>query len=67
MNKIQKVKIKQGTRQMLAEQFDVSLVMVSQALNGKSNSRLANRIREAAVELGGDPIYSEINKTDKGE
>ena len=58
MQQINKVKIKTGTRQTLADTFNVSVTSISLALNGVTNSELAKKIRKAAVELGGDPIYS---------
>jgi hypothetical protein len=57
-----RVKIKIGTRQQLADMFNTSTVTVSMALSGYNNSALAHKIREAAVRLGGDPIYSMNNE-----
>jgi DNA-binding LacI/PurR family transcriptional regulator len=37
--------------------FVVNRKTVSFAINGKSNTDLAKKIRKAAVEMGGDPIY----------
>jgi DNA-binding LacI/PurR family transcriptional regulator len=37
--------------------FVVNRKTVSFAINGKSNADLAKKIRKAAVEMGGDPIY----------
>jgi hypothetical protein len=54
---INKVKIRMGTRQQLADMFNTSTVNVSMALSGKNNSKLAQEIRKEAVKLGGDPIY----------
>jgi DeoR/GlpR family transcriptional regulator of sugar metabolism len=42
---------------VLAKRFGVTTQTVRNALRGISNSELAQRIREAAVELGGDAIY----------
>ena len=58
MRQINKVKLKSGTRQKLADTFGVSVTSVSLSVNGVVNSELAKKIRKAAVELGGDPIYS---------
>ncbi len=58
MKEINKVKIKTGTRQQIADMFNVSVTTVSLALNGVTNSKLAKEIRKVAVELGGDPIMN---------
>jgi predicted XRE-type DNA-binding protein len=60
MNKINKVKIKTGTRKQIAETFKVSVTTVSLAVNGVTKSYLADKIKIYAVALGGDPIYKEI-------
>lgn len=54
---IKKVNIKYGTREKLSKMFGVHVVTVSLALSGTQNSKTANKIRKAAVEMGGDPIY----------
>lgn len=56
--KIKKVKAKHGTGSQLARLFCVTTKTVSEALNGKSNTELAKKIRKAAIEMGGDPIYN---------
>ncbi|MDR0606556.1 MAG: hypothetical protein LBG80_19980 [Bacteroidales bacterium] len=58
VKRINKVKIKRGTSRELARLFKVSTVTVSLAVNGVNNSELAQKIRKAAVEMGGDAIYS---------
>lgn len=58
--KINKVKIKVGTRQKLADTFSVSVTTVSLAVGGVTQSKLADKIRLAAVEAGGDPIYKNV-------
>jgi hypothetical protein len=57
VNSINKVKLKRGTGKALARMFSVSETTVSLAASGINNSELAQRIRKAAVELGGDAIY----------
>jgi DeoR/GlpR family transcriptional regulator of sugar metabolism len=42
---------------ILSKQFGITTQTVRNALRGISNSELAQRIRNAAVELGGDAIY----------
>ena len=54
---IKKVKVKYGTSERLALMFRVTTRSVSNALNGKSNTEKAQKIRMAAINLGGDPIY----------
>lgn len=54
---IKQVLSKRGTGKELAKMFKVSEVTVTNALRGKSNSPLAARIRKAAVNKGGTPIY----------
>lgn len=56
--KIKKVKLKHGTGCELANLFHIHKKTVSVAVNGKSDTELAKKIRKAAVELGGDPIYN---------
>lgn len=46
-----------GTGRKLSRTFGVSVVTISSALNGRTNSTLAHKIRKAAVDCGGDPIY----------
>ena len=62
MNKINKVRIKVGTRKQIAKDFGVSVTTVSLAASGITQSKLANNIRQRAVSLGGDPIYESINQ-----
>jgi transcriptional regulator with XRE-family HTH domain len=57
MEQVRKVNPKQGTSLQLSKIFGVSKVTVSKALNGRNNSDLARRIRQAAIIKGGDPIY----------
>lgn len=56
--KIKKVKAKHGTCSQLAQLFCINKKTVSFALNGRSNTELANKIRIAAVKMGGDPIFN---------
>jgi hypothetical protein len=60
--KINKVKMKVGTRQKIADIFNVSVTTVSLAASGVTQSELADKIRIAAVEAGGDPIYEKLNQ-----
>jgi hypothetical protein len=62
MVQVKKVNPKYGTGGELRKRFKVSGVSISKALNGKTNSDLAKKIRGAAIELGGDPIYESINQ-----
>ena len=55
---IKKVSLKYGTRYKLAKLFKVSVTTVSLAVTGQTDSDLARKIRIAAVEMGGDPIYN---------
>ena len=55
---IAKVKVKYGTSEQLAKIFKVTTRSIGNALSGRSNSKKAKKIRKAAVELGGGPIYS---------
>lgn len=55
---IKKVRVLYGTRSKIAGLFHVTPKTVSHALSGKCNNELAQKIRIAAVELGGDPIYN---------
>jgi transcriptional regulator with XRE-family HTH domain len=57
INRIKKVRVKRGTRKELARLFEVSKTTVSLAASGINNSDLAQKIRNEAVEMGGDPIY----------
>jgi len=54
---IKKVKVKYGTSEKLASAFRVTTRSVGNALNGRTNSELAQKIRMAAINFGGDPIY----------
>ena len=54
---IKKVRIKYGTSKELAKIFGVTTRTVNNAIGGKINTTRARKIRKAAVELGGDPIY----------
>lgn len=56
--KIKKVNLKYGTRGKLAKKFNVCNTTVSLAVNGTLNSETAQKIRIAAVEMGGDPVYN---------
>ncbi len=62
MKQVKKVNIKYGTGETLSKVFRVSRESISKAVNGKTNSDLAKKIRQAAVNLGGDPIYESINQ-----
>jgi DNA-binding LacI/PurR family transcriptional regulator len=57
MKELIKVKAKTGTCSEIVKKYGVSIQTVSLALNGKTNSDLARKIRMSAVKLGGDPIY----------
>ena len=57
MEKINKVKIKNGTRKQIADTFGVTVTSVSLACNGVTKKGKSDKIRAYAVELGGDPIY----------
>ena len=59
MKQVKKVNPKYGTCGTLKERFDLSGVSISKALNGLINTERAKKIRQAAIELGGDPIYTE--------
>jgi len=61
MNKINKVKMKVGTRKQIAASFNVSVTTVSLAASGITQSVLADKIRMACVNAGGDPIYANNN------
>ena len=61
MKQVKKVNPKYGTGAQLQKAFRVSGTSISKALNGKTNSDLAKKIRQAAINLGGDPIYESIN------
>ena len=56
MKQVKKVKLTSGGAK-LSKAFGVSLVTVSKALNGHVNTELAQKIRMAAINMGGDPIY----------
>jgi len=60
MEQVKKVKLTSGSAK-LSKAFGVSLVTVGKALNGHVNTELAQKIRMAAINLGGDPIYESIN------
>lgn len=60
MKEIIRVRAKHGDGKRLAKVFGVTTVYVSQALTGKANSSLARKIRKAAVNNGGDPVYKEV-------
>ena len=64
MTGVNKVKIENGTRKKITETFDISVTSVSFALSGKTNSDLTKKIRKAAVEMGGDPIYDNNDEND---
>jgi hypothetical protein len=61
MKQVKKVNAKYGTGETLQKMFKVSRESISKAVNGRTNSDLAKKIRKMAVELGGDPIYENIN------
>ena len=61
MKQVKKVNIKYGTSETLSKEFGVSRESISKAVNGRTNSKLAHRIRQAAINLGGDPIYESTN------
>lgn len=61
MRQVKKVNPKYGTCDALQKAFKVSKASISKALNGKTNSDLAKKIRQAAINLGGDPIYNNNN------
>ncbi|MDR0206650.1 MAG: hypothetical protein LBI45_05280 [Bacteroidales bacterium] len=54
---IKKVKVKYGTSEKLAKMFRVTTRSIGNAINGRSNSEKAQKIRKAAINMGGDPIY----------
>lgn len=61
-----KVKIAKGMNTKLANMFSVSTQTVSLALSGKSNTTMAQLIRNAAVDkLGADPIYGYVEIKEK--
>ncbi|MCL2040875.1 MAG: hypothetical protein FWG84_02390 [Bacteroidales bacterium] len=60
MRQVKKVNPKYGTGGELKRMFKVSGVSISKALNGKTNSELAKKIRQAAINFGGDPIYEQV-------
>jgi nitroimidazol reductase NimA-like FMN-containing flavoprotein (pyridoxamine 5'-phosphate oxidase superfamily) len=55
--KLAKVKIRKGDGLQLAKQFKCSANWVSRSVNGTVNTEKAQKIRQAAVNMGGDPIY----------
>ena len=55
---LRKVKVKHGSSCQVAKLFHVHKKTVSFAVNGKSDTDLAKKIRKAAMEMGGDPIYN---------
>jgi len=57
MKQVKKVNVKRGTSGQLSQAFGVSRESISKAMQGRTNSVLAQRIRMAAVNMGGDPIY----------
>jgi hypothetical protein len=57
-----KVKGKKGDGLKLAKQFGCSPVWVSKAMNGSVHTEKAKKIRQAAVNMGGDPIYKQEEK-----
>ncbi len=46
-----------GEGKVLAKMFGVSCEYVSRCLCGHKNTELSQKIRNAAVNRGGDPIY----------
>lgn len=48
-----RVFVPHGEKKELMKIFDCSHVTVREALNGNSNSKLAQKIRKAAIERGG--------------
>jgi hypothetical protein len=57
MEQVKKVNPKHGTCAQLHRMFGLSKVSISKALNGKVNTDRARKVRQAALNLGGDPIY----------
>ncbi len=55
---IKKVSLKYGTREKIAKLLKVNRTTVTFAVTGRSNTELAKKIRKAAIEMGGDPIYN---------
>jgi hypothetical protein len=62
MQQVKKVNPKYGTGETLQKMFGISRESISKALNGKINTERAKKIRQAAINLGGDPIYESINQ-----
>ena len=58
--KLVRVRPKYGTSKRLAKAFGVTPEFFSVACAGKSNTELARKIRMAALNAGGDPIYESI-------
>jgi DNA-binding LacI/PurR family transcriptional regulator len=56
--KVIKVSLKYGTREKIAKLLKVNRTTVTFAVTGRSNTELAKKIRKAAIEMGGDPIYN---------
>lgn len=54
-----RVKAKHGDGKKIAKIFNVTPGYVSYCFNGKKNTELAKKIRQTAVNRGGDPIYSQ--------
>ena len=52
-----KVKVRRGDGKQLAKHFNCSAIWVSRAVNGTVHTEKAQKIRQAAVNMGGDPIY----------
>jgi hypothetical protein len=57
------VKIKHGSAQKLEKKISVSRNTISKAINGRNHNELCYKIREAAVELGGDPIFGDVTNS----
>jgi len=60
-----KIIVPQGTKGKLQKIFQTSHVTVRRALNGEGESLLRNRIRKAALELGGVEVKIVEKKTKK--
>lgn len=56
-----KVLVSHGEKKELMRIFDICHVTVREALNGKSDTLLAKKIRKAAIERGGVKVEIENN------
>jgi len=61
--KLAKIKVLNGCKTILVDEFDTTFYTVSRALNGEIDTELSVKIREAAFKIGGEVVDEELEKS----